>query len=134
MVKGKLVQNHKGWGVEATAFISKGETVEVCPVIPMIKDKDHSHINQKQLARYVFSWNKDCDVLVQGWGGIYNHDEQNNMVYSPDDKNMTMVYKATRDIQPGEELLINYGYCPTKFEWMNLIPQFFKTKIKIGWF
>lgn len=132
MVKGKLIQNSKGWAVEATEFIPAGSVIEVCPVIPIAKEKKHESMNQKQIARYAFSWNQELDCLVMGWGGVYNHDQNHNITYKPDVENLTMVYSAVRDIHPGEEMVINYGYCPTQFEWMNLVPQIFKKKMKAG--
>lgn len=98
-----------GWGAFASEDISSGEIVEECPVIKM--DEKFSGL-PSEIKRYAFSWKyglsqKPC--IVMGYGGVYNHSDNNNLEYYTDEAKDVMVYKASRDIKAGEELFVNYG-------------------------
>lgn len=131
MVKGELFKSEKGWGVKSTSFIKKGEIIELCPVVPLMKGQDQGHINQKQISRYSFKWNQECEVIVLGWGGVYNHSDSPNMIYFP--KDGLMCYQAKEDIKNGVELTIDYGYHPVDYSWMETVMIFFQNKSKINW-
>ena len=98
-----------GWGVFACEDISSGEIVEECPVIIMDEKFDEL---PREIKKYAFSWKfgiiqKPC--IVMGYGGVYNHSDNNNLEYYSDTVKGVMVYKASRDIKVGDELFVNYG-------------------------
>ena len=101
----------KGRGVFAKKSFTKGEVIEVAPVI----------LDSKQTAfvDYIFdSAHPDYkSMLVLGYGSIYNHANKPNVKYylldfdknDPDQSQMFNVYYADRYIEQGEELTISYG-------------------------
>ena len=97
---------NKGLGVFAKENISKGEIIEVCPLIKL--DVPH---NSDVLDDYRFYYPRNTAkdyVVVLGYGSIYNHNNQNNADWR-DGKPMTFEFFALRDIEPGEEICTRYG-------------------------
>ena len=98
---------NKGFGVFAKEKISKGEIIEVCPLIKL--DVPH---NSSTLFDYRFYYPKKGDnrkyVVALGYGSLYNHNNQNNADWR-DGKPMTFEFFALRDIEPGEEICTSYG-------------------------
>jgi SET domain-containing protein len=94
-----------GRGVFATAAISKGETIEVCPALAVDPDDANG-----VLLNYVVDPGDDSDgsVLMLGYGSLYNHSEDPNAeyVYLADE---AYAFEALRDIAAGEEITISYG-------------------------
>ena len=60
------------------------------------------------LAGFCFVWRRDTVALPLGYGPLYNHSDQPNREQL-DRIPQTKVFRALRDIQPGEELTINYS-------------------------
>ena len=98
----------KGRGVFATAFIPEGTVVERAPVLVMPSDDVLSGSAGDVLQNYVFEWGRGTMALALGYGSMYNHSYQQNARYD-DVGRLTKVYKALRDIKPGEEITINYN-------------------------
>lgn len=99
--------------VLARTQFSKGEIVEICPVIfvgpeaktvPILKD-------------IIFEINKESGRygVVLGYGSIYRHNENPNITFAYNSKNRQMYFIAAKTIMPGSELFINYG----KDYWME---------------
>ena len=63
------------------------------------------------LYHYCFEWGKDTVALALGYGSIYNHSYAPNARYD-DIAQRTKIYSAIQDIQPGEEITINYNGDP----------------------
>ena len=72
------------------------------------------------LSLYTFNWssliNKGSSSIHQhamalGNGSLYNHARPPNMTYAVDQAKRTMRFVATRDIEAGEELTIDYRAC-----------------------
>jgi SET domain-containing protein len=96
----------KGLGVFAKEKISKGEIIEICPLIKL--DVPH---NSDVLDDYRFYYPKKNSkeyVVALGYGSIYNHNNQNNADWR-DGKPMTFEFFATKDIELGEEICTSYG-------------------------
>ena len=99
-----------GYGVFASEDISKGEIIEECPVIKLNNTKFEEL--PKGIQEYAFSWKfgiSQIPSIVMGYGGVYNHSDNNNLEYYSDNAKNVMVYKSNRDINKGEELFVNYG-------------------------
>lgn len=100
----------KGLGVFASRKISQGETVEVCPVLVLNSPK---YQLPAAIADRVFCWGHltrglQVDCLALGWGSIYNHANPANMRFVPVPERELLSFVAVRDIEPDEELTINY--------------------------
>jgi len=103
--------DHKGRGVFALKKFVSGEIVEACPVV-YIAPKERTHLEKTILAYYIYPWTSTrCGVMVLGYGSIYNHSFTPNAQWEQDFKEKTMIYRAIKPIQIGEEILVNYnGY------------------------
>ncbi len=100
----------KGRGVFARQAIGKGTVIERAPValLPvkyLVGGKDCP-----VLAKYFYAWNRTTVAIALGYGSLYNHSYSPNAVYS--DRDMTIIYRALRDIAPGEEITVNYNGKP----------------------
>ncbi len=101
----------KGRGVFAARAYSAGELVEECPVILFRKPYEVLH---KELKTVVFHWPvpegaRATQALALGYGSLYNHSNPSNLRYETDPESPLMRFIAVRDIQPDEELTINYN-------------------------
>jgi len=101
---------HKGRGVFTSKFLKKGEIIEVCSVIEITK-KDHYMLINNILENYTFVWDtkKRSAAIALGFGSLYNHSKNCNASYTKSIKHGVMVYKAIQNIEPNEEITIDYG-------------------------
>lgn len=97
----------KGRGVFARIMIPKGTTFETVPVLVCKQDD----IICSTLMDYVYAWGKETVALALGYGSLYNHSFKPNARYY-DLPMARKEYTALRDIQPGEEVTINYNGDP----------------------
>lgn len=100
----------KGRGVFTTGKIKKGTVIEEAPVIVMSQD-DKVLVDQTLLHDYIFDWGNDQDkcCVALGFVSIYNHSYSSNCEYFMDFEENTIQIKTVREIQPDEELTINYN-------------------------
>ena len=103
----------KGRGVFSSRKIAKGDVVEVCPVI--LFDRRVTPLPELFALR-VFNWGAltGSSVLTSafalGWGSLYNHANPANMRFiAPFAGELLLTFEAVRDIDPNEELTINYN-------------------------
>lgn len=102
-----------GKGCFATKDIEKNTIVESSPVI-LVHQDTFSNLNDynggtHKLSEYPFSWGRDgISAIALGYGGIYNHRVEPNLVWRPDYESESLLYTAVRDISAGEELFIRY--------------------------
>lgn len=97
----------KGRGVFARKFIPRDTIFERAPLL-ILKDQEALGENCHVLPEYVFEYGKGTIALALGFGSLYNHSFRPNARYE-DVGNKTKHYIAVRDIQPGEEVTINYN-------------------------
>jgi hypothetical protein len=113
-----------GWGVYAGRSFSKGEIVEVAPMLLRFPVNSRL-LKQTMLDNYHYEyWTWDgtthieCTNLSFGFSLLYNHAPNHNIKYykfgdEPDiddpGRSVAMGYYAMRDIQRGEELVCSYG-------------------------
>ena len=107
LVKVKKIPK-KGRGVFATRHIAKGEEIERVPVLVLPSQDVFGTTRTSRLADYVFEWDDDTMALALGYGSLYNHSYKPNAQYWREGKD-TQYYEALRDIEPGEEITINYN-------------------------
>ena len=101
------------WGVFATAKIGKNEVLEDSPYIAIPADQLS---NAPAVEPYTY-WLEDQDSLLGlGFAGLYNHSFQPNADYQVDKVSEVIRHYAIRDIEPGEEITLNYGIDNATFE------------------
>ena len=95
----------KGRGVFARRLIRRGESIERVPmlVLPAGQSKGGSVVSD-----YCFAWGRGTLALALGYGSLYNHSYRPNARYD-DVGPQTKEFTALRDIQPGEEITVNYN-------------------------
>lgn len=101
----------KGRGVFARAFIPEGTVIERAPVlvIPAVEIDENPY--DTIITRYCFQWGHKTVAVALGYGSLYNHSYQPNAYYR-DRRNRVKEFIALRDIEPGEEITINYNGSP----------------------
>ena len=94
-----------GRGVFAVRAIEAGQTIEVCPTLE-VPAADVSG----RLLDYVFESGTDAEasVLMLGYGMLYNHSASPTAEYV-EHGDGEVAFLALRDIEPGEEVTIDYG-------------------------
>ena len=107
-----VVERH-GRGMFATRHISKGELIECAPVV-VINDKQWPAAQRTILSDYAFDWgvNDEHAAIALGYISIYNHSYMPNAELEQELDELMMKITAGRDIQPGEEITINYNGDP----------------------
>jgi|GEM_PF-2368453 len=103
-----------GRGVFAGERILKGTCIEQCPVVPLHDAKDRDRLRKTGLINYYFLWGdkRDHAAICLGWGAVYNHSFTPNAVYEKVMDDLRMDFTALRDIEPGEEITVNYNGDP----------------------
>lgn len=107
----RKISDEKGRGVFATRAISKGEIIEVAPVVTV--DKDNVVENGNAPDGYLLQWDEDTPgeefAMPLGYVMLYNHSDKPTLEIESDLEEYTMTVTAARDIKVGEELTWNYA-------------------------
>ncbi|MGB1217375.1 MAG: SET domain-containing protein [Saprospiraceae bacterium] len=100
----------EGRGVFTYDDIPKGTLIEVCPVIIIPKEQVEI-IHKTCLHDYYFLWGEEQDqaAIALGFGSLYNHSFEPNAEYLVDYSQNTFDFLAIRDIEAGEEIMVNYN-------------------------
>ncbi len=101
----EIREGRYGRGVFATRGFAKGDAVESCPTLELPGDEVVG-----RLGDYVFGSAEDESevLLLLGFGMLYNHSAEANVEYVQDEPRV-ITFVATRAIEPGDELMIDYG-------------------------
>jgi SET domain-containing protein len=101
---------NKGKGVFTNEFIAEGKTIEIAPML-ILPEADNELIEKSYLYNYYFIWGDDKKnkAIALGYGSIYNHSYEPNVAYKMNFEDETISFVAWRNIQPNEELFINYN-------------------------
>lgn len=116
-----------GRGVFAGSPIKNGDLIEICPVI-VLKEGEMEILDKTTLYDYYFLWGDDqkqC-AMALGFGSLYNHFCPSNGDYFMDFEEQIIEVYATRNIEAGEEITINYHGDPK-----NPDPTWFMTDDRI---
>ncbi len=100
-----------GRGVFTKKFIPADTIIETAPVIVMSAE-DRVLLDQTLLHDYIFEWTpKGVKMCCMALGNIpmYNHSYTSNCEHFMNYDDDTMFLKTVRNIEPGEELTINYN-------------------------
>ena len=100
-----------GYGVFAKEYLKKNELLEECHYIEFGREGN--------VDRYMFNWPKkemgphEKYTIVFGFGSIYNsvlEKDKSNADWITDLNNDIYIFRTTKDIQKGEEILIDYSH------------------------
>ena len=107
------VTDKKGNGVFTTEKIKVNTIIEISPVI-VFPFKEVVDVEKTKLFNYLFEWGnkRKKRALGLGYVSLYNHSYNANCDYEMDFDYNTITIKAVKDIEPGEELCINYNADP----------------------
>lgn len=112
----------KGRGVFARHAIRKGELIERVPMLVLPAEEYDDTLGGTSLAHYCFNWKEGTVALALGYGSLYNHSYRPNARYD-DIWPQTKEFSALRDIEPGEEITVNYNGKPRsrKTVWFDVV-------------
>lgn len=102
-----------GRGIFTSRLIEAGTLIEICPVI-VLPEEDLPIIHKTFLHDYYFFWGEDekqCAIAL-GMGSLYNHSYNANAEYILDLDEHTIDFYSVKDIEPGEEITVNYNGMP----------------------
>jgi SET domain-containing protein len=101
----------KGRGVFAARAFESGETLEICPVIPLSAE-DAARLDATHLYNYYFGWAPDDKgaAIALGYGSLYNHSYTPNASYRKQYTDGTIHFVALAPIAAGEEIFVTYNY------------------------
>lgn len=100
----------KGRGVFARRFIESGTVIEKVPIliVPLALISNPENAN---LCQFFFCRDEATLAVCLGYGSLYNHSYRPNARYD-DHGPRCMLFTAIRNIEPGDEITINYNGDP----------------------
>lgn len=101
----------KGRGVFARKPIRRGAVIEKVPKMLLSPEMIVEGMNNSKLAKIFFIHDRQTLCVCLGYGSIYNHSFRPNAIYE-DGPAATMIFRALRNIEPNEEICINYNGDP----------------------
>ncbi len=104
-----IADSKMGRGVASIHHIPTESIIESCPVI-MLSSADTQVIHSTRLHDYYFLWDTDqkTSAIALGYGSLYNHSESPNADYVLNDETQEIQFFAIKDIEAGDQILINY--------------------------
>jgi len=99
----------KGRGVFALVAFCRGQIIEDCPILEFPNEQA---TYDSVIHHYTFAWTSRRSALALGYGSLLNHSFSPNAVYSFRVAKKMIRIRALRNIEPGEEILINYNANP----------------------
>lgn len=100
-----------GRGLYALHTIHRRSIVFRCELL-VLGSIDTSTVNESGLKHYTFKYNNAQDCIVLGDGSMFNHSKEPNVAYRlepiVEGGRPVMVFWALKDIQPHEQLFIDY--------------------------
>lgn len=107
----------RGRGVFARQAIATGELIERAQVI-VIPAHQWPRLEHTTLYDYTFEWGWEGEetAIALGYGSIYNHSYSPNARYIKRLEDLVIDFVALRNIQPGEEIVVNYNGEPSNRE------------------
>jgi len=105
----------RGRGMFARRKFLKGELIERAPVIAL-NEKQWPFAQKTILSDYAFDWGEHDEqaAIALGYVSIYNHSYSPNAQLEELLDELMMEVVAIRDIEPDEEITINYNGDPAK--------------------
>jgi len=114
----------KGRGVFARRKILKGQVIERAPVV-VIPGEQWTGMQETVLSNYAFDWGESEEhaAVALGYVSIYNHSYAPNAALEEYTGEEIIEVIALRDIEPKEEIFVNYNGEPDDREklWFNVV-------------
>jgi SET domain-containing protein len=108
----------KGRGVFATAAIARGELIEAAPVL-LVPKAECETLAAGFLGNYMFQTDDGRHYVVAlGLTAMVNHSPRANASYAVSFDAITI--KARREIAPGTEITIDYGWRPEEWDKLGI--------------
>jgi len=101
----------KGRGVFARKPIRKGDVIEKVPKMLLPVHFIVDGYENPNIARVFFVHDSKTVAICLGYGSLYNHSYKPNALYE-DGPVSTMIFRALKNIQPDEEICVNYNGDP----------------------
>ena len=98
-----------GRGVFANRNFTTNECIEISPIIRLERDDPAIADSHSMVPHFVFTFTEGYEGFALGYGSLYNHSYDPNMLYTKDAAQQAVVFTARRDIRKGEELTITYN-------------------------
>eukprot|EP00698_Gefionella_okellyi_P025747 TRINITY_DN9518_c0_g1_i3.p1 TRINITY_DN9518_c0_g1~~TRINITY_DN9518_c0_g1_i3.p1 ORF type:complete len:148 (+),score=26.75 TRINITY_DN9518_c0_g1_i3:32-475(+) len=108
----------RGRGVFAREHITAGTVFERAPVL-VLPCEEWPELGRTLLRHYMFHWGSEDYLQAAvglGFASMYNHSFTCNAKYERNYDLTTLDFVAVRDIEVGEEVLINYNGRPDNME------------------
>lgn len=127
-----MVQQHPGlyyapsgkhrYGMYCIEDIAEDSVIEICPIIIIPGDQAKEIVKGVVLYDYYFEWKKNSIAIALGYGSLYNHSPSPNAIFEPHYQSQFIIFKSTRYIVAGEEILIDYhAGTPDEKVWFDVV-------------
>jgi SET domain-containing protein len=110
-----------GRGVRATSAISAGTEVEVCELI-VVPAEQIPDLDRTVLYGYYYEWG-GAGAVALDCGSLYNHSVHPNADYIKDFEAGVVRIVALRDVNPGEEIRIDYSRGGSNPLWFDSLAE-----------
>jgi SET domain-containing protein len=114
MMEVKYISESKGRGVFAKKNIKEGTIIDVAHIV-LIPNNHYDVIQDTVLYDYIFAWDDpkyegeyQCAIALS-ISQFINHSYNPNVKYIYEYENQTIEFIAIKDLQTGDELLVNYN-------------------------
>ncbi len=99
------IDDLKGFGVFSCEDIKVGSVIETCYCLKTFNNPTHPNFD------YLFHHKeKNFGYLPFGFGSIYNHSDNPNMIWELKSENFNIIkFISIKEIKSGDELCHNYG-------------------------
>lgn len=117
-----LPAGKKGRGVFATRRFFPGDVIERAPIILIADQSDEDAIGGTIVSNYWYETETGDGAIGLGFTSLYNHRSRANAVYEVSSQSQAVTILAYRQIEPGDEITINYNGDPddrTKIRFAN---------------
>jgi hypothetical protein len=99
----------KGRGIFAGRRFAEGDVLERAPVI-VIPNDEWDLVSGSIVASYCFTWGKADDAAIPlGRCSLFNHSYTPNAYAHIHLRDKVIEFLALREIEPGEEITLNYN-------------------------
>lgn len=99
---------HRGRGVFTSEEISEDDIIEICPLV-LIPSEQLEQVDKTIFYDYYFLLPNGKDACIAlGYGSLYNHSTKPNACVVFDLDNDSLQIHCIKNIEIGEEILINY--------------------------
>jgi SET domain-containing protein len=96
-----------GRGMFATRDIKKDEVIERAPLV--VIDRSEDLTSGSLLRKYDIAYKDGKFAVMLGYASIYNHSDDNNVIWDFEPDEDIIYIKSIRDIPKDQEVCVSYG-------------------------